>query len=207
MFLLPYTGILRAVSTVLFSYSTITELPSGYQQLVWSIDASVPLFDVKFTILFITCLLLFLILIPFNLILLFIRFLLKFKIINRLPLLDAFHGSQRDSYCYWITVQIVFRNLCFSFFTLKANTRLTVSVALLIYFITTGGYLQPYKSKHLNIQELILFVNLTILFCIPYQGNDRVIYITANAMIIVVLFHSIAIALYHFLTYTCHTVT
>ena len=41
LFLLSYTGILRAVSTVLFSYSIITELPSGHRQIVWSIDASV----------------------------------------------------------------------------------------------------------------------------------------------------------------------
>ena len=61
LFLLSYTGIFRAVSTVLFSSSTITELPSGHQQLVWSFDGSVPLFGVKFTILFITCLVLFLI--------------------------------------------------------------------------------------------------------------------------------------------------
>ena len=44
------------------SYSTITHLPSGHQQIVWSIDASIPLFEIKFTILFITCLVLFLLL-------------------------------------------------------------------------------------------------------------------------------------------------
>ena len=82
LFLLSYTDILRAVSTVLFSYSTITELPSGHQHLVWSIDASVPLFGVKFTILFITCLMLFLILIPFNFILMFTRWLSQFKMIK-----------------------------------------------------------------------------------------------------------------------------
>ena len=73
LFLLSYTGVLRTVLTVLFSYSTITHLPSGHQQIVWSIDASVPLFGLKFTILFITCLVLFLLLIPFNIILLFTR--------------------------------------------------------------------------------------------------------------------------------------
>ena len=71
LILLSYTGVLRVVLTVLFSCSTITHLPSGHQQLVWSIDASVPLFGLKFTILFITCLVLFLLLIPFNIILLF----------------------------------------------------------------------------------------------------------------------------------------
>ena len=50
LFLLSYTGVLRTVLTVLFSYSIITHLPSGHQQIVWSIDASVPLFGFKFTI-------------------------------------------------------------------------------------------------------------------------------------------------------------
>ena len=82
LFLLSYTGVLITVLTVLFSYSTITHLPSGHQQIVWSIDASVPLFGLKFTILFITCLVLFLLLIPFNFILLFTRYLLQFRTIN-----------------------------------------------------------------------------------------------------------------------------
>ena len=82
LFLLSYTGVLRTVLTVLFSYSTITHLPSGHRQIVWSIDASVPLFGLKFTILFVTCLFLFLLLIPFNIILLFSRYLSRFRIIN-----------------------------------------------------------------------------------------------------------------------------
>ena len=42
LFLLPYTKILRTVSSVLFSYSTIIHLPSKYTTLVWSADANVP---------------------------------------------------------------------------------------------------------------------------------------------------------------------
>ena len=68
LFLLSYTGVLRIVLTVLFSYSTINRHPSGDKQIVWSIDASVSLFGLKFIILFITCLVLFLILIPFKII-------------------------------------------------------------------------------------------------------------------------------------------
>ena len=34
LFLLSYSSVLRAVLTVLFSYSTITQLPSGHQQIV-----------------------------------------------------------------------------------------------------------------------------------------------------------------------------
>ena len=112
LFLLSYTGVLRTVSTVLFSYSTITHLPSGHHQMVWSIDASVPLFGIKFIILFIACLVLFLLLIPFNIVLLFTRYLSKFRMINRFkPLLDAFQGSYKDKYYYWVAVNIILRSL------------------------------------------------------------------------------------------------
>ena len=103
LFLLSYNGVLRVVLTVLFSYSTITHLPSGHRQIVWSIDASIPLFGLKFTILFITCLVLFLLLIPFNIILLFTRYLSQFRVINYYKsLLDAFQGSYKDKYYYYI---------------------------------------------------------------------------------------------------------
>ena len=117
LFLLSYTGVLRTVLTVLFSYSTITHLPSGHKQIEWSIDASVPLFGIKFTILFIICLVLFLLLIPFNIILLFTRSLSQFRMINHFkPLLDAFQGSYKDKYYNWIAVNIMLRSLFFALY-------------------------------------------------------------------------------------------
>ena len=53
LFLLSYTKILRIVSSVLFFYSTIAHLPSKHTTLVWSVDANVPLFGVRFTIIII----------------------------------------------------------------------------------------------------------------------------------------------------------
>jgi len=44
LFLLSYTKVLLTVSNVLFSYTTITYLPSNDTTLVWSVDTSVPLF-------------------------------------------------------------------------------------------------------------------------------------------------------------------
>ena len=80
LFLLSYTKILHTVSTVLFFYSTITHLPSKHTTVVWSVDANVPLFGVQFTILFIVCAIIFLILIMLNIILLFTRTLSKFRL-------------------------------------------------------------------------------------------------------------------------------
>ena len=116
LFLLSYTGVLRTVLTVLFSYSTITHLPSDHKQIAWSIDASVLLFGLKFTILFITCLVLFLLLIPFNIIL-STKYLLRFKMINRFkPLLDAFQGPYKDKHYYRVAVHITIRSFLFAMY-------------------------------------------------------------------------------------------
>ena len=154
LFLLSYTGVLRTVLTVLFSYSTITHLPSGHQQIDWSIDASVPLFGLKFTILFITCLVLFLLLIPFNITLLFTRYLLQFRLINCFKsLLDAFQGSYKDRYYYWVAVHITLRSLFFTFYALKTKLKLILSANVLIIFGICSGYIHPYKNKLVNIQD------------------------------------------------------
>ena len=57
LFLLSYTKILHTVhvSIALFFYSSITYLPSEHSTIVWSVDANIPLFEVKFTLLFVVC--------------------------------------------------------------------------------------------------------------------------------------------------------
>lgn len=93
LILLSFTKMLRTTSTALFFYSKIIHFPSQQTTLVWSTDTRVALFGIKFTILFVICLILFLILLQFTLILIFNRILSRFKIINRFkPLLDAYQG-------------------------------------------------------------------------------------------------------------------
>ena len=205
LFLLSYTGVLRTVSTVLFSYSTITHLPSGHQQTVWSIDASVPLFGLKFTVLFITCLVLFLVLIPFNIILLFTRYLLQFRIINRFkPLLDAFQGSYKDRYYFWIAVQITMRSLLFAMHAFQTRLKLILSNLLLIIFSIYNGRIYPYKNNLINIQELSLLINLLMIYAVSYQNSETIFSLITNVMICLAFAQLLIILLYHFLTYTCH---
>ena len=152
LFLLSYTGVLRVVLTVLFSYSTIPEYPSGDKEIVWSIDSSVPLFGLRFNILFITCLVLFLILIPFSIILLFRRQLAQFRTMNYFKLLlDAFQGSYKDKYYYWIGVQIILRGLSFSLYAFSVKLRIFLATINLVLFSICFGYIQSNKSKSVNI--------------------------------------------------------
>ena len=200
LFLLSYTKILRIVSSVLFFYSTITHLPSKHTTLVWSVDANVPLFGVRFTILFIVCLILFLILVPFNIILLFTRTLSRFRFINKFkPLLDAYQGPYKDKYYYWTGLQLLIRVLFFGLSSLDRNINLIVSAILLAIFSGIGGVIQPYKSKAKNYQELILIFNLHGLYVISIHSHNSTV---INTILIMTAVHFIFIITYHIITYT-----
>ena len=103
---------LRTTSTALFFYSKIIHLPSEHITIVWLVDSHVPLFGIKFTILFTICLILFFILLQFTLLLVFTRLLSQFKIINRVkPLLDAYQGPYKIKFYYWTGLQLLVRTV------------------------------------------------------------------------------------------------
>ena len=202
VFLLSYTGVLRVVLTVLFSYSTITEYPSGDKEIVWSIDASVPLFGSRFIILFITCLVIILLLIPFNIALWFTKYLLQLKIVNHIkPILNSFQGSYKAKHYYWVAVQITLRNLFLTLCMFSAKLKLILSITLLITLTIFNGYICPNKNKVINTQEVMLLTNVTIMYAVSYQGN--IFFLVANLMMSIAFAQFVTIVLYHFLTYTC----
>ena len=205
LFLLSYTSIIRTVLTVLFSYSTITQLPNDHLQIVWSIDASIPLLGIKFVTLFIICLLLFLFLVPFNITLLFVRSLSRFKIVNHFkPFLDAFQGSFKDKYHYWLGIQISLRSLFFVFYIFRTQIKLILSTIVLLCYSLSFGYIYPNKNKLVNIQELLLLLNLTIIYAVSYQSNTKIFSSFTNILAVVTFIQFCLIILYHILIYTLH---
>ena len=127
LFLLSYTKILRTVSSVLFSYSTITGLPNKTITLVWSVDTKTKLFGLKFSFLFVVCLVLFLILLSFNVILTFIRPLSRFKFINHFkPILDAYQGPYKFRFYYWTGIQLLLRALFYGISAVDRNTNVMI---------------------------------------------------------------------------------
>ena len=208
LFLLSYTSVLRTVLTVLFSYSTITYAPSGQQELVWSVDASVPLFGLKFTILFIICLALLLIILFFNIIMLFARYLIHFNLTNGIKhLLVAFFASYKAKCYYWIATQMTLRSTFITLYVFQEKIRLLFATFILVSFTGLFGYICPYKNKLVNFQELSLLINLTIMYAVTHQSSNDMIYIITNLMISLAFIQFCIIVLYHFLTYTCNCKT
>ena len=175
LFLLSYTKVLLTICHAIFFYSTVTDLPSKHSTLVWSVDTNIPLFGIKFSTLFVTCLVLFLILIPFNILLLFTRLLMWFKFISSFkPLLDAYFGPYKDKYYYWTGLQLLLRAVFFGLSTLDDAVNLTSGAILLGILLFVQGVVHPFKSQIKNVQESFLLLNLLALYVTAlYNDNNN----------------------------------
>ena len=177
LFLLIYTKILLTVCSVLFIFSPITHLPSGHITFVWSVDTGVPFFGIKFSILFALCLVLFLILFPFNILLLFPRTLSRFHFINTFkPLLDAYLGPYKDGFSNWIGIQLLIRAIFLGLSALNKDVTLNIGAFILAVILCIEGLAQPFKSRYKNIQESLVLLCLTAVFITAslYDGSSKV---------------------------------
>ena len=202
LFLLSYTKILRIVSSILFFYSTITHLPSKHTTLVWSVDASIPLFGVKFITLFVLCIALFCVLIPFNGILVFTKTLSQLNLINKFtPLIDAYRGPYEYELYYWTGFQLIIRSVFFGISALNRNINLTVGIVLISAMIGIHGIMCPYKSIAQNLQELLYLLNLQALYTISLYGRDTTNMTAVNILIATAAVQFSIIFIYHIITY------
>ena len=204
LFLLSYTKFLRIVSSVLFFYSSITHLPSKHTTHVWSIDANIPLFRVKFTVLFVVCLILFLVLVYFNFILLFTKTLSRFHFIIKFkPLLDAYQGPYKIKFYYWTGLQLMLRTICFGLSSLDSNINLTISIVILSITNVIHSYNKPFKNKLKNYQEMLFIINLQGLYTIAlsFAQDDNVKRISVNVLIMMAAVQFVLIVAYHMFAY------
>ena len=200
LFLLSYTKILRTVSSVLFYYSTITHLPSGHTTLVWAVDANVPLFGLKYTTLFIVCLILFIMLLPFNAILCFTKTAMRLRLVNHFrPLIDAYQGPYKYKYYYWTGLQLVMRAVFFGLSALNRDINLTIGIILLAIISTIQAKINPFKSNCKNRYESCFLFYLSTVYAFSYGQYS----IAVNVMITMAAVHFLLIINHHIIDNTC----
>ena len=175
LFLLSYTKLLLTVCQVLFAFSSIMHLPSQQTKIVWSVDATISIFEIKFCALFIVCLIIFLLLLICNIALLFPRTLLRTKFINKFkPLFDPYFGPYKDNFAFWTGLKLLVRAL---FYGLTAQLNQDVGtngrIILLIVLLCLQGTLQPFKHHLKNIQEFLILSNLLTVYTITALNNYR----------------------------------
>ena len=130
---------------------------------------------------------------------------MQFKITNNLkPLLFALQASYKDHCYYWIALHTIMKNLTLALYVFQAKPRQILITISLLLFTGYHGFINPYKNRLLNIQELLLSTNLIILFSVSYNSTGNIFNIITNTMFSLVVVQFCATVLYHFLTHTCH---
>ena len=200
LFLLCYTKVLHTVSSVLFYYSTITHLPSGHTTLVWAVDANVPLFGLKYIVLFIACFILFIILLPFNAILCFTKSAMRLQLVNHFkPLIDAYQGPYKFQCYYWTGLQLVMRAVLFALSALDRNINLTIGIILLAVTIAIHRSIVPFKKNYQNLHETGFLLNLLVIFTFSHGEYD----VAVNVMVTLAVFHFLLIIIHHIISNVC----
>ena len=211
LFLLFYTKILSTTCTVLFLYTKVVTVSRNAHsilldhrvELVWSVSTNVTLFEAKHIILFIVNLLLLLILIPFNIILLFNRKLSIFKTIQQFkPILDPYKAPYKDKYYYWAGYQLVIRMAYLSAAALSKNNNLTVAMLITGFAMCIHGYLHPFKHKLLNLQESIMLLNILIVYVSTNFEQDYY-QIMVRVIVGVAMIYFTVVLLWHSIIQTC----
>ena len=205
LFLFSYTKISIIVCNVLFQYSSITHLPSNKTELVWSISTTTPLFGLKFLALFIVCLILFLILLPFNVILIFTRPLSCLRIVTTFkPLLDTYFGAYKDRAYYWTGLLLLVRMTVYVLSAVDEDISLVVITVLLGGLLCVHAAVQPFKNIFHNIQECITILNLLAVHAVLlYSKNSVGLTIVMVLIRIGVIYFTLTILL-HFCMYRCN---
>ena len=82
IFLLSYSKILLVTIKVLFSYTNVYSIPDNKKIVIWKCDSSIPLFGLRFSILFVVCLaVLLFVLLPLVLLLIFTEHFYRFNFV------------------------------------------------------------------------------------------------------------------------------
>ena len=203
LFLLSYTKILLTVCQVLFFFSPVTHLPSKQTGLFWSVDTSIELFGVKFCILYIIFLVVFIILLMFNTLLLFPRTLSHWKFINYFkPLLDAYFGPYKAKYPFWTGLQLLIRSSFFGLSGLRRNISLCSGTVLVGIVLCTHGILHPFKSKYKNFQESLVLLNLSAVYVTALYNE----YENSKYKLLIIRLLIISVLVYFIVLIFCHCI-
>ena len=150
LYILTYNKIMLVTFKGLFSYTVIHYLNSGKTQIYWRDDTGVPLFGLRFILLFVFCLFLFLtLIIPTNILLLFTRTAYRSKFVVRYfkPFLDAYQAPFKNKHAYFLGLEFAMRALASACITSKPQDTVAIYSTTLLLYIIYMCWSQPFKSS------------------------------------------------------------
>ena len=103
--------------------------------------------------------------------------------------------------CYFTGLQLLIRIVFFGISSLDRNVNLTIGMILLSIVGGVHGTVHPFKNAVKNYQELVLILNLQVMYTISLYDRESVTSIILNVMVATAAVHFMFIVLYHIITY------
>ena len=203
LYLLSYNKLMLITFRVLFSYTTIHHLYNMDTDVYWSVDTGVQLFGVRFTLLFIFCLFVFLfVVIPTNVLFLFSKFCYRFTLIVSYlkPFLDAYQAPFRENCSYFLGVELLLRAAISACSSLNAENISAIYNALFVLYFAYLCQIKPFKSRFNSIVYCSYCVygsGFVIIFMrfFPFQPKaykiifNSIVYLGLAEFLVIVMIH------------------
>ena len=200
LFLLSFTGLLHTVALVLFYFKIVISIPGEHKTLIWAIDTNTTFLGPKFIVLYIVCFLFFLVLLSYNVLLLFTKELLQFKTVNKIkPFLDVYLGPYKHRFSYWTGLQLLIRIAISGLVATDRDVNLMTSTILLVVLLWIQAIAQPFKSKFQNFQQSLVLVDIIVINIISLYNrkNNHQAFMAISVLIDGGSFYFIAYIIFH----------
>ena len=162
----------------LFLYNHLSYFESDKSKYLWSIYPNIPLFDTKYLLYFLFSLVLTIILIVFNLTLVFSK---KFQR-NHFITLDGYQGTLKEKHMYWRIVEFLLRFITTAFSVLNKQLSVLLNTIVMLLFVCCLGIASPFKNTKYTFVECTFGFNLVCIFaCASYYADSK----TTNYYILV----------------------
>jgi len=214
LYLLSYSKLMQVTFRGLFSYTTIHHLYAvENKDVYWSMDSSVPLFGIEFSLLFIFCSIVFLFLIiPTNVLLISGKNVYRFKtVVTYLkPFLDAYQAPFKDNCRYLLGVEFFLRTIIYAITSLSAQNTTAIYNTILLLYIVYVCQVMPFKSRLNSIfysLNLVYMSGYVILFTRFYPFMTKTYGIIFNLIFYLSFLQFLVVIAVHIWKYNLHHYT
>ena len=213
---LSFTKLLLALSDV-FTPVQLYNSAMNKSINVWFNDGNVIYGEGKhFVLMIVTSVIVGIFLIPYMLIILTGRLLMKSNKIREYlrPIYEAIHAPYKYNKQYWFTARqllLIFTSIVYTIYRARSTSKFlfAFSIFLPVYvlFVTVQAYLKPFKNKFINILDLSVMINYGTILCTNWYFIGKTKYyctlgILDATFVHVLIFTFFVVVFYHIVLVT-----
>ena len=165
LFYFIYSKILR---TILDSFSLVTLRSEVEYRVIWLSDGNLEYFTGGHIVLMIVAAIaLLFFIVPYTIMLLFIKQFHRFGIIHLKPILDAYGGPYKDHYTFWVGLRLLTLTIMCSTYAVVGTDQPSLALMIQLIFVTLFLFWQaaakPFKNYFIELLDLFFTMNFILM--------------------------------------------